>query len=193
MVLFQDKKNDVENIMFENLFVPTEEFFWDFVQSLCKRNKAFCILFGVIFSIAALFFIFLAILVPSVGTLFPAIVLTFTSIYLFFAPSITKRKIFKQVVKRDKLLNAENENSFSKHNVIFYYDEFGPRSAGAAMFKYNQISEINISNIAIYIAIEKTFTAPIKKDAFTIGDYDSFVVFLREKLKDNPKALKGLK
>jgi len=33
----------------------------------------------------------------------------------------------------------------------------------------------------------------IKKGAFTKGDYESFVPFLREKLKDNPKALKGLR
>lgn len=30
-------------------------------------------------------------------------------------------------------------------------------------------------------------------DAFTVGDYETFVAFLREKLKDNPKALKGVK
>ena len=33
----------------------------------------------------------------------------------------------------------------------------------------------------------------IKKDAFTVGDYENFVAFLREKLQDNPKALRGLR
>jgi len=57
---------------------------------------------------------------------------------------------------------------------------------------------IRSSELGLYLYVEGSSEknsrhVVLKKDAFTKGDYESFVEFLKEKLKDNPKALKGLR
>ena len=60
-------------------------------------------------------------------------------------------------------------------------------------FGYDRITKMDGGKLCLYLTVDKTVTAIVKKDAFVSGDFASFVRFLRERLKDKPNALKVLK
>jgi len=64
---------------------------------------------------------------------------------------------------------------------------------GEGRYEYSHVTKTVNGKKCLFLVVEKSLTIIIKKDAFTKGDYESFVEFLKEKLKDNPKALKGLR
>jgi len=93
----------------------------------------------------------------------------------------------KQLLKQSRVETSANLGNQKK---TFNVNNF---EIGNGTFRYEQISKIISANMCLFIVIEKSVTVMVKKDAFTIGDYESFVAFLREKLQDNPQALRGLK
>ena len=190
---------EVENIqsteqqepLFENAFTATEEVYRDYAKlSVSRAYKNIHVLVGAIFT---LFFVFL-IFARSHGfqnDMIPLLIVVapLCAIHAFLSPKIKATKLFKHALKRENVLHAGKENSFSWHEAKFYKDVI---MVGDVKFKYSQISKILTSNSCLYILIQETFVITIKKDAFTVGDYESFIVFLKEKLTDNPVALLGL-
>jgi len=63
---------------------------------------------------------------------------------------------------------------------VFCGDAFG---LNGEMYGYGQISKIVVARLCmyIYISTEKYPVVMVKKDAFTVGDYESFVAFIEEK------------
>ena len=93
----------------------------------------------------------------------------------------------KKLIKQIQVGIAANPEA---RKTEFLANQF---NGGGASFRYERITKIVEGNLCLYIIIGGVYAGMVKKDAFTVGDYESFVIFLREKLKDNPKALKGLK
>ena len=72
----------------------------------------------------------------------------------------------------------------------FYDDNF---MASGNSYQYDQITKIVVGKLCLFLIVGKLLTVMIKKDdAFTIGDYASFIDFLIEKLHDKPKIVKVL-
>jgi len=97
-------------------------------------------------------------------------------------------------VRRLLELQAPPTNTVKYGHAVFFANSV---EYGDYTFRYNQISEIIEAKLCLYIMVEKSekdhALAVVKKDAFTKGDYEAFVSFLRERLEGNQKALKGLK
>jgi len=97
-------------------------------------------------------------------------------------------------VRRLLELQAPPTNTVKYGHAVFFADSV---EYGDYTFRYNQISETIEAKLCLYIMVEKSekdhALAVVKKDAFTKGDYEAFVSFLRERLEGNQKALKGLK
>ena len=110
--------------------------------------------------------------------------------FVFIAGIVLSIRLKNQQIKQWPLIkSASNE----KIKTIFFDDKLivNP-SIENYTFRYNQVSRITDAKLCLYIMFDEAVVVMIKKDAFTKGDYDSLVSFLRERLIDNPKILKSL-
>jgi len=98
---------------------------------------------------------------------------------------VRKRKEAKRTLKVFTLLKSPNGVAQKR-----FYD--GWFALDHNLFPYDQISGLAEGKRCFYIVVGKAVTLIIQKDAFTIGDYETFVVFLSERLGDKPKLLKRL-
>ena len=71
----------------------------------------------------------------------------------------------------------------------FYEETF---TANGGTYQYEQITKIVAGKVCLYLVVGKIFTVMVNRDAFIIGDYESFLDFLMGKLENNPKAVKVL-
>jgi len=184
---------DANQTLFCNTFTPTEEVYRDLSKHAVSRlYKMAHFLAGTVFIFFS-GFLFLAMIggVRDTKILIVAIGCVLVALHAYSSPKIRAIRIFKHTIKREKLLNTGKEGDFPQILIAFKRDTF--ENANNVTLQYNQISKSTNSRHCIYLIVEETCCVMVKKDAFTKGDYESFVVFLKEKLKDNPKALRGLK
>ena len=182
---------ETDEILFENIFMPTEGTYRDFISCQTSHGgKVKNYIWGGVALLAsiALFINVEQDLLGVFALSFGILGLLFAGI-LFVAPKVIEAKKLQQLLKRSRLLSSEDDE-FIKYETYFQNDSF--EAGGEIRFQYDQISKIMVSTLYMFIMIEDTVHTAVKKDAFTIGDYESFVVFLKEKLKDNPVALLGL-
>ena len=169
------RKSSGDEVLFELNFIPKKEDLQEFNSRILFRNyEFFCYALALIMTVVYAFY-------STLG-----LALTFMVIAIVIV-NIAKSLRLKQLVKQFQMIAKTNPKIQWK---VFYADKFETYNG---IFGYEQISKIIVADLCQYIIIENVATVMLKKDAFTIGDYDSFIVFLREKLKDNPKALKGLR
>ena len=96
-------------------------------------------------------------------------------------------------VRRLLELQTPPTNTVKYGLAVFFDDtvEYGDYS-----FHYHQISKIIEAKLCLYIMVERNekdyALAIVRKDAFTKGEYETFVSFLRGRLAGNQKALHGL-
>ena len=171
----ETKNEDQKAILFAVELIPTKEEIREYIAHVFYKGYT---LFGCAFSIAVILlgfwfdFLIIALVCSVVGLL-----------NLQIAKYWKSRKAIEAF---ERLASTGYEGWRS----VFYEDVF---KSDNNTFCYEQIAKIVVGKLCLYIIIEKTLLVIIRKDAFTVGDYESFVAFLREKLKDNPAALWGLK
>jgi len=178
-----------ESTSFEVVFTPTKALAKEFAK---LSNKVTKIIFRVFFSVY-LFFISLAILGAVLSGNLGHSILIQASVALigFFMPTLVILRDSRNILKQYTLLGA---TGCPEIKINFFSENINSNLCGReSNFKYSQITKTITGKIVLYLSIEKTLYVLIKKDSFTKGDYDSFLIFMREKLKDNPKALRGLK
>jgi len=173
---------DVEKkeVLFEVIFMPTKEITKEFQNRLnLKAHTIFAYAFGVIVLLFGLWSGWLG----STGLFWVCVIL---------APVCPVVIEYRKQSEAKQILNlwAAGPVGTAGYKAEFFDEIFTHRDLS---FRYDQISTFTKGNLCLYIQIKKTITIIAKKDSFTKGDYESFVSFLREKLKDNPKALRGLK
>jgi len=98
---------------------------------------------------------------------------------------VTRHRTIKSIIKNTQTLDyakAPEPKRFYADSLII--DDY--------KFTYDQIKNIIIGKVSIYLLGENVFSVGFRKDAFTIGDYASFIDFLIEKLHDKPKIVKVL-
>jgi len=172
------KDEGQEKVLFVNEFIPTQEIVGEYVIRIyLKVSRLLCYAFSAMFVLWALL---------SGDGFWGAMALIATT--AFFITVYTMK--YLETEKLMKAFGLVTSTEGGKLRTIFYDDT--SRLANNT-FRYEQISKIVDAKLGLYIIIEKAIAIIIKKDSFTVGDYESFVTFLREKLKDNPKALRGLK
>lgn len=182
-----------DDVLLKNQFTPSEETYREYIKALMSRSYKLRYFFlGTLFLLASLFLLSVVIILEdrSASTIAATIVSFYLAILFYFTPKIQGARRLKESLKTARLLSSGNPNGFSDFEASFFNDNF---ITERFTFQYSQISKVVSSHNYMYLIIEATFGVIIKKDAFTVGDYETFVAFLREKLKDNPKAMKGLK
>ena len=166
------ESRNIKGALFKNEFVPAKEEVKEYISHVfLKKTKIQCIVFSVAFLLWGLLY---------VGIPWALIPPLFFFLLVFVVQHLEIKKGMQALIENGKVRRMfynNTEDTFELDNNTFCY---------------NQISKIVEAKLCLYIFIGKKATA-VKKDAFTIGDYESFVAFLREKLKDNPQALRGLK
>ena len=178
---------DEKVFLFRNDFIPLKAFFVELcAQILNKTHRHLChIFFGILFMLAVLG------LLSGVENPKQPVVVIVLSLVGFSFPTITSHLNAEKMLKQYAVLSSGDTVGI---RVVFNEFEFSSNVYGReSTFSYSQISRVISGKLGLYFHIEKSLYVMLKKDSFTVGDYDSFVVFLREKLKDNPKALKGLR
>jgi len=179
---------NTSELLFENIFAPDKIFVLEFCK--CAYSKAIKIFCYIFFPLMVLF-VFIAFL-GGAENIITQLLIAFISVYFFFTPILHARQHSKKLLKQYALLASSDENTGSK--TIFFTSHLESSMYGRTnTFYYNQVSRVMVGKLGAYLLIEKSLYVMVKKDAFTKGDYESFIPFLKEKLKDNPKALRGLK
>jgi hypothetical protein len=173
---------DVNESLFENEFNMTKELAKEYTRVLLRRNIIMSYIFGFLCVLSFIWMRNAVIAVIGVGL---PILLHLMMIRI--GRQTWKRwiKFFGMMGEKDNLNSKKRffENSFISINPI--NDEHA--------FEYKQISHLVETTEYLYISLEKVFECIVKKDSFTKGDYETFVTFLRERLAENPKALRGLR
>ena len=160
---------------FINEFVPQEEEVAEYFRRITLKNY-----YIASFTICASY----TLISVAFGYWIYAVIVT---IIMAIITSITSIARFRQTYKTIKV-----QYSISPDAPISAFHTDCIKTGGATL-AYSQVTKVAITKSCIFLVIEKALTVMLKKDAFTKGDYESFVEFLKEKLKDNPKALKGLR
>ena len=175
-------------LRFQNEFILEKNFLREFFRlTMSKGYSAICyIFFG-----AVLIFSLIVLLNGGAQNIPMLLFLLCISIYGLSFPVSRVNLNAKNLLKQYAVLSSGGTAGI---RVLFHNSEFNSNVYGREnTFSYTQISKVVSGKLGLYFHIEKSLYVMLKKDAFTVGDYDSFVVFLREKLKDNPKALKRLR
>ena len=169
------KTQDPADILFVTDFIPTTDDIREQIDCVVFKNyRRFCYSL----CIATMLFCLLLNRIIAAGILF---------IFFFLIIRFFHRQLLKLLIRRLQLAISSGTN-VKKH--VFYSNQF---EIGSGTFRYNQITKVIPADFCLYIILQKVSVVMVKKDAFTTGTYDDFVVFLRDKLHDNPKALKGLR
>jgi len=178
---------DVKEALFESIFTADKKL----IMEVCKLTypKVLKIICYTLFPVLILFGLIVFVRkLPDIDLM----LIFFLSICMsaLFIPSI---RIWYDA-RRLMALFKEQGADVGMITASFYYDRFCYsylNTKGNAQYK--QIVKIVVGDIGLYIIFKKKAFAFIKKDTFTKGDYGKFIMFLREKLNDNPKAQRGLK
>ena len=170
-----------EQILFINEFHFTKELIRDSLNfPFNKKHLASLFIFSIMIGVG--FWLRLELLAVSLFSTFVAMCTPFLV-----------RQILKQLclVRSLKAFNLSLQSPQQISQKVFYEDYFTANQSDEKL-AYDQISFIASTTFCLCVGLSST-SILIKKDAFTTGIYDDFVVFLRDKLHDNPKALKGLR
>jgi large-conductance mechanosensitive channel len=160
---------------FINEFVPQEKEVAEYFRRITLKN--YCI---ASFAICASY----VLISVAFGYWIYAVIVT---IIMAIITSITSIARFRQTYR---IIQVQYSISLDDPISSFHADYI---KTGGATLAYSQVTKVVITKSCIFLIIEKALTVMLKKDAFTKGDYEAFIEFLKEKLKDNPKALKGLR
>lgn len=173
-----NNKNESRKVaLFTNGFTPFKKEIKEYVNRIVfGKGTLFCWIFSIMAIVFGLLFggLVLAIALAAICT-------------AFLSLHITKHSKFKEAMKAFENLVS---TGYEGWRSVFFDDMF---ESDNNTYYYEQISKVVKGKLCLHIIIEKKLLVMVKKDAFTKGDYESFVLFLREKLKDNPEALKGLR
>ena len=165
-----------EEVLFENRFVPDKKALSEYYDRVVYRINMIVLLSLWI----VLVFASLILLEWRLRTL---IIIIIALIVVFIRKYVDVRNLLKHYELRISSGMYDGQIKFYENNFI----------VSKGTFSYNQISKIIVGKHCVFIIVEKALHIIVKKDAFIKGDYDSFVEFLKEKLKDNRKALRGIK
>ena len=178
---------EAKDTLFENIFKADNKLIME-VCSLTypKVPKIICY---TLFPVLILFgLIVFAIKLPDIDL--KLILFLSICICALFIPSIRIRYDAKRLMS----LFKDHYTDAGMITSSFYYDRFYYNYLRTnENAQYKQIKKIVIGDIGLYIILRKNALAFIKKDSFTKGDYGTFIMFLREKVSDNPKVQRGLK
>jgi hypothetical protein len=173
---------NVKESLFENEFNLTEKLAKEYTRVMLRKNMIGYFIFGGLFILSyiwlrSILLVIMGILAPTLGP---------------FSLSMIGRKVWKQWKTLYHML-GDTENLKTKKQ--FFEDEVITTNSLNNDFTlcYKQISYMVETKKYLYISFEKVFECIVKKDSFTKGDYETFVTFLRERLAENPKALRGLR
>ena len=171
---------------FEIIFTPDKVFAKEFAnRTFSKTIKVFFY----IFFPTTLFLALIAVLSGEISL--NALLMIGVAVIGILTPTSRANWDAKNLLKQYAVLSSGDKVGIK---VVFNEFEFSSNVYGREnTFNYAQISKVVSGKLGLYFHIEKSLYVMLKKDSFTVGDYDSFLVFLREKLKENPKALKTLK
>lgn len=164
----------------ENLYINkykyNKEMLVEYINTITKKTRIICLIFGIIAGIAAffeyknnfVFFIFLVII-----SLMMFVLAAFYNSYKV-KKTIKDKNIFKEITVNfgtiDIIVNSKNDNT---------------------KIKYAQIFEILESKNAIYLMITKDEGIVVKKDGFENDDYIEFKNFLDDKFVKAPSRTGG--
>ena len=184
----QAKSEQQKETMFENVFIPVEDTYRDYMD--CKIPKSQKIISCIFGGFSVLISVF-AIIAYVRGDMGAGVIAVATTFLLFAALSLigtfsVKRQDLERKIKEERLRNSGKEGDFACIKTNFIEESF--RTTDGAIYQYDQISKLLVSRDYLFIIIEEMISTAIKKNAFTLGDYESFVVFLREKFKEMDKA-----
>ena len=169
----ETNNRDAKDILFFNEFPPTKKVVKEALNILALRKLTFfCYAFSVIIVLLGWLYNFRYI----------AMVVAWLVLIFWLSGK------YSIISKAYQTLVAEKDKGDTQR--IFYDDTF---DLGDKAYSYDEVLEVVSAKLCLYIFIDKKIAVTVKKDSFTKGNYEPFVAFLREKLKDNPKALRGLK
>lgn len=188
---------NVDSVLYENIFKPEKQILIEYVkQTYPKWRKVFSYIFGLIGCLFGIFIIssYTSSEYKQDATIYSAVLILAFCILTVFLPLIHYRFYAKKLLTR--MLDRTSEISFYENCFVVkgYSSPDSPKykESTELVSEYSKIYKLVPGKIGLYIAIDKDFYTMIRKDSFITGNYESFEVFLREKLKNNPRAVKGL-
>ena len=180
--MFRDDK-DMQESLFENAYILTKEIAKDYSRAFYGKHF-------IVNYIASPAFVLLGIL--WLRNILVVIVWVCVPILNHIWVALGARNMWAEWSSIQNVMEIEGD---LKKKIMFFEDKItsiNPLNEENT-YKYKSISKVVEGKICLYISLGKALGVTIRKDAFTKGDYETFVTFLRERLKDNPKALKRLK
>ena len=166
---------------FENKFdFGDREIISEFISLKYRQTE---ILIGIA---SVLLFFGLMTLLDANGLPMPLIIIAFLSSPLLL---IRKKRHIKHMLKEMQVFATADNAAGNDYKSTFSDGDF---MVNEISFGYDRITKVDDGKLCLYLTVDKTVTAIVKKDAFVSGDFASFVRFLRERLKDKPNALRVL-
>jgi hypothetical protein len=161
--------------LFENKLVLTKEVYFQFINRALRLTLRLFLFVG----LALLAFSLISMILTTPSGIFIGLIV-FGAILIFLALSnarLSANRIYKQQLA---VHGHEPENSVLFSDII--------RGIGAnkaeSIYQYSQIAKIYETRDLIILMMSKSVALLLKKDGFTIGSYEGFKTFIKEKCPD---------
>ena len=170
--------------LFENKFAATEATWRDLGKGSAKENKVYGFAAGTVLAIAAVVLVVLGILSDDGVMFIAAGVAVVCAVYtMFFYAKREGRKLEANYSKQERLQNAGLENEFRDFGLRCYENHF--ESLRGTKHGYAQITSMVTAGEHAFIVVDEVLLLVVKADAFTIGDYEAFIVFIKQTAQDS--------
>lgn len=161
--------------IFENRIKMTKEVYFQFISRALRLTSRIFMFIGVF--ILAVSLISLTVTELSsmlVGSIVFAAIMVFLSV---FNARFSANRVYKQQLV---MHGQEPENTVRFTDTI---QGFGSNK-GESTYQYSQITKIYETKDLMMLMLGKLVAIPLKKDGFTIGSYEGFKTFIKEKCPD---------
>ena len=173
-----------ETCLFENIFTATEATWRDLGKGSAREIKMYWLIAGSILAAVAVILAILGSLSGDVLLLIFAVAAAIGAVYfIFFHAGREGRKLEAYYSKQERLKNAGMENEFRDFGLRCYENHF--ESLRGSKHSYGQITSIVTGGEHTFVMLDRLLLFIVKTDAFTIGDYDTFISFVTRHAKDS--------
>ena len=168
--MFSDDK-DMQESLFENVYILTEEIAKDYSRAQFRNYFIAAYIVSPVILLSGILWA-RSILMVIIGVCLPMLL-------HIFVDSIA-RQIWTGWSSIQNVMEIEGN---LKNKIMFFEDKITSINLlnEEKTFRYKSISKVVEGKICLHISLGKAFDFIIKKDAFTKGDYETFVTFFRGK------------
>ena len=158
--------------LFENVYTDTKEGMWEL---LGQRNKVIRWIFGGLFSVEAVIFLLGLLLVDPKRYWFLFLICTAGACYYIFLPRIQTGRYFRHMMQHYDGTIPETRVIFTEEDITIWFGQ------DCSHVPYNKITDVYFGNHILLLRAGKVMSATLMQEAFTKGNEEKFVEFLRAK------------